>query len=243
MTGRPAAGGGRWVEVDPSRLTRWVAGFADRHGSPEILKQSYGLRLDAPDGAVAELHAPPGVPTVADLPGFLAAAVQPRRLGLLLARRGAVAVGIAHGERLLSSKVDTHYVQGRTAAGGWSQHRFARRRVNQAKAAAGDAVQLVVRLLLPSVGTLDAVVTGGDRRTIDTVLADRRLAAVAALRAERLLDVPDPRHAVLVSAVAAARAVHVLVRDPDRAALSPPPAIKENIADQGVVHMDRDQLT
>jgi hypothetical protein len=37
---------------------------------------------------------------------------------------------------------------------------------------------------------------------------------VAALRAERLLDVPEPRHAVLVSAVAGARAVAVLVKEP-----------------------------
>ncbi|MGW0243639.1 Vms1/Ankzf1 family peptidyl-tRNA hydrolase, partial [Micromonospora chalcea] len=32
-------------------------------------------------------------------------------------------------------------VQGRTAAGGWSQQRFARRRDNQAKAALGDAAE------------------------------------------------------------------------------------------------------
>jgi hypothetical protein len=37
---------------------------------------------------------------------------------------------------------------------------------------------------------------------------------VAALRAERLLDVPEPRHAVLLTAIAQARAVLVLVRDP-----------------------------
>ena len=32
MRSRPAAGGGRWVEVDPERLSRWVAGFAERQG-------------------------------------------------------------------------------------------------------------------------------------------------------------------------------------------------------------------
>ena len=40
------------------------------------------------------------------------------------------------------------------------------------------------------------------------------LAPLAALRADRLLDVPEPRHAVLVTAVAQARAVRILVRDP-----------------------------
>ncbi|MEU4482003.1 acVLRF1 family peptidyl-tRNA hydrolase [Micromonospora sp. NPDC023966] len=214
MTSRPAAGGGRWVEVDPARVARWVEGFADRHGPPTAIVEGYGLLLTAPDGATAELHTPPGAPASADVPGFVAAAGAPRRLGLLLARKGAVAVGVADGSDLVVSKVDTRYVQGRTAAGGWSQQRFARRRDNQAKAALGDAAELAVRLLLPEAATLAALVCGGDRRAVDTVLADRRLAPLAALRAERLLDVPEPRHTVLVGAVAAARAVRILIRDP-----------------------------
>ncbi|MEU4377934.1 acVLRF1 family peptidyl-tRNA hydrolase [Micromonospora echinofusca] len=214
MSSRPAAGGGRWVEVDPARVARWVEGFADRHGPPTATVEAYGLLLTAADGATAELHAPPGAPAAPDLPGFVAAAAAPRRIGLLLARKGAVALGVAAGEKLVVSKVDTRYVQGRTAAGGWSQQRFARRRDNQAKAALGDAADLAVRLLLPEASSLRALVCGGDRRAVDTVLADRRLAPLAALRAERLLDVPEPRHAVLVGAIAAARAVRILVRDP-----------------------------
>ncbi|MBM0238498.1 hypothetical protein JNW88_17470 [Micromonospora sp. ATA32] len=217
MTSRPAAGGGRWVEVDPARVARWIEGFADRHGPPATSRQDYGLLLAAPDGASAELHAPPGVPSTPDVAGFVAAAIAPRRIGLLLARKGAVAVGVAEGEELVVSKVDTRYVQGRTAAGGWSQQRFARRRDNQAKAAMADATELAARLLLPEVGTLTALVGGGDRRAVDTVLAERRLAPLAALRADRLLDVPEPRHAVLVAAVTAARAVRILVRDPEPA--------------------------
>lgn len=227
MSSRPAAGGGRWVEVDPVRVARWAEGFADRHGPPTATIEGYGLLLTAPDGATAELHLPPGAPPLGDtagdtaapsridgLPGFVSVAAAPRRIGVLLARKGAVAVGVALGEELLVSKVDTRYVQGRTAAGGWSQQRFARRRDNQAKAALGDAAELAVRLLLPAASTLAALVCGGDRRAVDTVLADRRLAPLVGLRAERLLDVPEPRHAVLVGAVTAARAVHVLVRDP-----------------------------
>ncbi|SCL19187.1 hypothetical protein GA0074692_0566 [Micromonospora pallida] len=215
MTSRPAAGGGRWVEVDPARIARWVEGFTDRHGTPAVLAQPYGLLLTAPDGATAELHTPPGVPTSPDVAGFAAAASTPRRIGLLLARKGAVAVGIAEGSDLVVHKVDTRYVQGRTAAGGWSQQRFARRRDNQAKAALADAVELTVRLLLPEAATLAALVAGGDRRAVDTVLADRRLTPLAALRADRLLDVPEPRYAVLLAAATAARATHILVRDPD----------------------------
>jgi hypothetical protein len=209
MGSRPAAGGGRWVDVDPERLAKWVEGFAARHGPPESVVAESGVSLRAPDGAVAELHAPPGVTGYADFAAFVAASIAPRRLGLLLARKSAVALGIAVGDTLEASKVDTSYVQSRTAAGGWSQHRFARRRENQAKAAAGDAADLAARLLLPAAGTLAALVCGGDRRTVDTILADRRLGPLAALRSDRHLQVPDPRHAVLVEAARTARAVAI----------------------------------
>ena len=193
--------------MDLARLPRWLDGFAHRHGAPIWA----GLAASAPDGARAQLHPPPGV-TISTLDDLMAAPPPP--LGLLLARRSAVAVGLAAGDRLIASKVDSSYVQGRTAAGGWSQQRFARRRVNQAKAAAGSAADIAARLLAPAVGELAAVVTGGDRRTVETILADPRLAAVAALRAERFLDVGEPRLAALEQALVRARAVVILVRDP-----------------------------
>jgi hypothetical protein len=167
------------------------------------------LSVVAADGAVAEFEGP-----ATDLAQLIDEAVKPRRIGLLLARKGAVAVGIADGSELVVSKVDTHYVQGRTAAGGWSQQRFARRRDNQAKAAAADGAGIVARLLLPRVRTLTAVVAGGDRAAVDAILADPTLRPVAELRAERFLDVPEPRHAVLVAAIAQARAVRVLIKEP-----------------------------
>jgi peptide subunit release factor 1 (eRF1) len=144
---------------------------------------------------------------------LLESAVRSRRLGLLLARKGAVAVGIADGSELVVSKVDRHYVQGRTAAGGWSQQRFARRRDNQAKAATADGASIVGRILLPEVRTLSALVTGGDRTAVDAILSAREMAPLAELRSDRFLDVPEPRHAVLVAAIAGARAVRILVRD------------------------------
>jgi hypothetical protein len=225
MSSRPAAGGGRWVDVAPERVARWIDGFTARHGRPEALAREYGVLLEAPDGATAALHAPPGAAPPGDLAGFLAEARADRRIGLLLARRGAVALGVADGAALVASKVDTRYVQGRTAAGGWSQQRFARRRDNQTRAALSGAADLAVRLLLPEADRLAVVVTGGDRQSVEVILADRRLAPIAARRAARLLDVPEPRHAVLVDAVAAARAVRILVRDPESAprSLAPSP--------------------
>jgi hypothetical protein len=210
MSARPAAGGGRWVDVAPERLARWLDNFATRHGE----WTAAGLRLTAADGATAELTPPPGAPGTTDLDELRREADRPRRIGLLLARKGAVAVGVAAGTELIVSKVDTHYVQGRTAAGGWSQQRFARRRDNQAKAATADGAGIAARLLLPEVPELSALVTGGDRTAVDAILESPPLAPLRKLRAERFLDVPEPRKVVLEAAVGQARAVSILVRDP-----------------------------
>lgn len=210
MSGRPAAGGGRWVDVAPERLPRWLANFETRHGP----YAADGLLLTAEDGATARLTPPPGAPDVPEMSDLLRVAPQSRRLGILLARKGAVAAGIADGAELTVSKTDRNYVQGRTAAGGWSQQRFARRRDNQARAAMADGSAIVGRLLLPEVRTLAALVTGGDRAAVDAILAARELAPLVALRADRFLDVPEPRHAVLVAAIAGARAVQILVKEP-----------------------------
>jgi len=220
MPARPAAGGGRWLDVSPERLPGWIDRFTARHGFDAAWGTAPAgvdgtIQLTGLDGAVASFTAPPGAPAAATLDEFVSIAQQSRRLGLLLARQASVAVGVAAGERLVSSKVDTSYVQSRTAAGGWSQQRYARRRSNQAKAAAEDAADLAVRLLVPAAPELAAVVTGGDRRTVEAILADDRLAPLVALRAERFLDVAEPRLAVLEAAVGAARAVRIVIRDPD----------------------------
>ncbi len=226
--GRPAAGGGRWVHVAPERLERWIAGFGERHGGvvrvgapgpdpggePGTIEGA--LVLEAADGSVATFEPVPGMSArpVAEVGEFVARAVAYRRTGLLLARKATVGIGVAVGPDLVTSKVDSSYVQSRTAAGGWSQQRFARRRDNQAKAAAGDAADLAVRLLLPEVSRLAALVTGGDRRTVETILADRRLAPLLPLVTGRFLDVPDPRQTVLAAAAAQAREVRIHLVDP-----------------------------
>lgn len=209
MSSRPAAGGGRWVEVDPERLDRWLAGFAERHGAVEAVPGQGVLVLRAADGETAGLYPPPGAQPTDDLSTFPAAAAAPRRLGLVLIRRGGYAVGVADGAALRASKVDSRYVQGRTAAGGWSQQRFARRRDNQTRALVEAAADVVARLLLPECHGLAAVVAGGDRRLADELFADGRLGPVVGLRAERFLDVGDPKLAVLQAAVRGARAIRI----------------------------------
>jgi ABC-type cobalamin/Fe3+-siderophores transport system ATPase subunit len=112
--------------------------------------------------------------------------------GIVKARAGKI---VFDGRDLVASKVDARLVQGRTAAGGWSQQRFARRRAGQAVVAHAAAADDAAKVLLGR--DLDALVVGGDRTAVDAVLADRRLAHLQQLVTGRLLAVPDPRLKVL----------------------------------------------
>jgi hypothetical protein len=216
MSARPAKGGGRWVSVPPERVHRWIDGFADRHGPFEATGDERVVRLSAADGALAELHVPfppmqAGPPHVARLSAHARAE---RDVGVILVRLGGYAAGVFHGTGLVASKVGSRLVQGRTAAGGWSQQRFARRRRNQADQALDTAAETALRVLSPYLGELDAVVLGGDRRAVDALRADRRLAPLLALEAEPFLTVPDPKLAVLRETPDLFRAVRVRVTDP-----------------------------
>jgi hypothetical protein len=145
--------------------------------------------------------------------GIVGHVLTDRRVGVLLVRLGGHAAGVFEGSRLVTSKVGSRQVHGRSAAGGWSQQRFARRREGQVRVALEAAADVAARVLAPEAPRLDAVVVGGDRRSVDTVLADRRLEQLRALVVEPLLDVPDPRLTVLQSTPEAFRAVRVDVVD------------------------------
>jgi gluconate 5-dehydrogenase len=158
------------VDVPPERLVSWIATFAQRHGgldaSRAVTRDEAGatLTFTAADGATAQCHPPFPPPHQApepyaaeagrgaDVTGAAAAlaaqAVAERTVGVLLVRLGGYAVGVFAGSppRLESSKTGSRPVHGRSAAGGWSQHRFARRRENQAATAlraAADAAAAV----------------------------------------------------------------------------------------------------
>lgn len=208
---RPAAGGGRRVEVAPERLAGWLERFGDRHGGGSVEPGPRLVVVRASDGARAEIDVP-FPPLAGD--DVVAHALRDRRVGILLVRLGGYACGVAAGSRLEVSKVGRRPVHGRSAAGGWSQHRFARRREGQVRVALQAAADTAVRVLLPELGRLDAVVTGGDRSAVDAVLSDRRLAALAGLVTGPLLDVPDPRQDVLAALPARLRAVRVRILEP-----------------------------
>jgi hypothetical protein len=100
-------------------------------------------------------------------------------------------------------------VQSRTAAGGWSQQRFARRRANQADGLVDAAAEHAVRLLT---GIRPAgVVLGGDKALVAALLDDDRLAGLRDLPRRELYDLPDPRLDVLRRAVERGRAARVTI--------------------------------
>lgn len=193
------------IEVVPERLTRWCQGFADRHGGvTSTVKSPERWTLLAGDGVRARIE--PAFPPMKvdadecvglDIGDLVDHALTERTVGVLLVRLGAHAAGVFQGSRLVSSKVGRALVHGRSKAGGWSQQRFARRRAVQARESLTDAAAVAARVLLPGISRLDAVVLGGDRRAVDRLRGDRRLAPVFDRAVERFLTVPEPRLAIL----------------------------------------------
>jgi hypothetical protein len=211
-------------------LERWCAGFVVRHGEAVAHREGDAITLTAVDGALARIHSPFGWPNpvldVAAAAGGLGAAAgvaavvgaavgeltAPRLCAVLLVRRGGYACAVIRDGQVETSKVGTRYVQGRTAAGGWSQHRFARRRENQTNDLLGAVADVAVRLLLPLTGPPVGaragapagarrsgpwLVTGGDPPLVAKVLAEHRLRPLTRLPVGPHLAVGDPRSDVV----------------------------------------------
>ena len=200
------------VLVAPERLRRWLDGFTERHGptwwrfGPDVVVGS------AADGTRAECRVPfPPLRVDESLPygGLVAHASRDRAVGVIVVRRGGYAAGIFEGRTLVSSKVGARHVQGRSAAGGQSQQRFARRRQKQAREAFEAAADVVARVVMPEAGRLDAVVLGGDKSAVRQVLEDPRLAPLRELVVADHLSVPDPKLAVLKDTPGQFRAVRI----------------------------------
>ncbi|HEX4223563.1 MAG TPA: acVLRF1 family peptidyl-tRNA hydrolase [Pseudonocardiaceae bacterium] len=221
---RSAAGGGKSVEVTADRIVGWFARFTERHQNVRSVELSTErLQVEAVDGATASA-AVPFAPLLLEAPvtdldsavGLLVEHLaRPRLIGLVLVRLGGHSIGIARGGTVLASTTDHLPVHGRNKAGGWSQQRFARRRVGQARVAVQHAAADVRRVLGPRVGELSAVVLGGDPRVLAALRAEPGLAEVFALAQSRVLDVPEPRRTVLDEAAKRVLGLEILVREPD----------------------------
>lgn len=215
---RSAPGGGTVVEIEPARLAGWVNRFAGRNDglrAMDVDEQSVLLR--GGDGTTATIAVP--------FPPFALGHREPVEAVLdhvanigatavLLVRAGAYSIGVVRDGTVLSSTTDRQYVQGRTAAGGWSQQRYARRRGNQLRASQQSAAGAAARILTPIMGTLQAVVVGGDASSLASVLDDPRLAALNTLPRRTFGDVAEPRRAVLDEIAARVLTLEITVRSP-----------------------------
>ena len=217
---RELAAGGRAVEVAPERLGGFLDRFAVGHGgavSTTVTPQR--VDVAAGDGWTASVPVPFGL--LAVQPGqqggiavdeLLEHLMTPRTIALLLVRLGGYSVGVARDGMVLTSSTGSRLVHGRTAAGGQSQQRFARRREGQARMALQAAADAAARVLLPRAAELDAVVLGGDTTALRSLAADSRLAALLERAESRVLNIPEPRRAVLDDAARRARWVEVQLR-------------------------------
>lgn len=208
----------RTVEVPPDRLVGWFRRYAATHPGARPSYADGRVRVEANGGSSVVMTALLPFAPVADspddhlVPALAVHAARPTVTALVLVRRGGYAVGVAHGGELIRSKVGSRYVQSRTAAGGWSQQRFARRREGQAKELVRAAAEAWSGL---EPGPAPVVlVTGGDRSLCDQVLAEPRLRRLAALGSARHLDLSDPRLAVLREAAVRAQSLLVTITEP-----------------------------
>jgi hypothetical protein len=205
-----------WLDVAPERIEGWLVAFAERHGAAVTATDAERavVTVQAVDGATAQCHVPfPPLPvgvagSGADLAAHAAAA---RTVGVLLVRLGGYAAGVFAGgpPRLVASKVGSRLVHGRSAAGGQSQQRFARRREKQAKQALTAAADCAAAVFGSAGAGLDAVVLGGDRRAMAALRDDPRLRPYFDLAVDRFLTVPDPRLAVLQGTPRLFRAIQI----------------------------------
>ena len=177
---QPPAGLTRTVVVPLRRLETWLDGFARRHPGTVCVRGPGGWLLQAEDRTTAFVEVPTWLVVEADdrVPGhspetpraILGALRTTPLVGVLLLRRAGYAVALLRGDQVVAQKVGTRHVHGRTAAGGWSQQRYARRRAHQADEIATAAGRHAQELIGPHAADLDVLVTGGDRNLLTAAL-------------------------------------------------------------------------
>lgn len=123
-------------------------------------------------------------------------------IGIVLIRLGSYAIGICRGDKLLSIKAGTGLIHGRHRQGGSSAHRFERHRDKQIESFLIRVCGHVREQLEPYVKTMDYMVYGGARTTI--LMFQKYCPWLGKLdkpALSPLLDIPEPRRAVLETAV------------------------------------------
>ena len=226
--------GSRFLEVAGGRLPGWVQRYVvARRGAVRAVVTTTGFDLVGDDGSMASLallepggwvagrqaadtavgagaDAVKAAVSAEDLAALLSAEAQSSRTLLVcLVRRGGWSVGVVRDGDVLTGKTGRRSVQGTTAAGGWSQQRFARRRGGQTDKLADDASTALVRMMEQAPGAT-GVVVGGDRRLAESVLAGTPAQTLPVLGP---IEVGEPRRVDLDTAATRVLAVRVTVHD------------------------------
>ncbi|POH58785.1 acVLRF1 family peptidyl-tRNA hydrolase [Arthrobacter glacialis] len=193
----------RTAFVSPARMPGWVERFSAAHGGLELAQDTDdGVELRMCDGAAALLSAPwpddgrPG--RGADLlERVVSVAAQERRIGILLARRGGFAVGVAVAGKLLAHKVGSASARSR---GGDAGAAVAERAAQEAARIFGDH-------------RFEYLATGGDKLLVESALAASALRQYARLPRLAPLAVVDPKMDVLTRAAADFCSLRIRITD------------------------------
>ena len=123
-------------------------------------------------------------------------------IALVLVRLGAYSIGICQGTKLIDSNTGTGLVHARHKKGGSSQARFARHREKQIEQFLDRVCGHVREHIEPHARSLDYLVYGGARTTILSLRKQCPFLRQFEDRVLRtLLDIPEPRKAVLEKAI------------------------------------------
>ncbi len=173
--------------------------FTSRSGTGSVVFWSHeGKYLVLPPFPISEKHISDSIATE----HLRSRLVRDYLIALLLVRLGSYAIGVYSGEKRLTSKVGTGLVHGRHRQGGSSAHRFERHRDKQIEYFLTRVCQRAREQIEPYVKSLDYIVFGGARTTIQ--LLQKQCPFIGRLDRPTLpplLDIPEPRQPVLESAV------------------------------------------
>lgn len=122
-------------------------------------------------------------------------------IGLVLVHLGTYAVGVCKHDVLISSKVGTGLVHGRTRKGGSSSQRFQRRRENQAREFLERVCGHAREHLQPYERTLDYLIYGGPHQTVLQLQKECPVLNKFEDRTLQIIDIPALRQKVLEAAV------------------------------------------
>jgi hypothetical protein len=200
------------LHLSPARLENFIKGLGE---SPEISTQLTKITITSGTGAAIfwsnqrKLLIIPPFPFLEELfidsisVEYLHKLLSHDYLiAMVLIRLGSYAIGIYRGEKRLGSKVGTGLVHGRHRQGGSSARRFERHRDKQIEYFMTRVCQHAREQIEPYVKSLDYIVYGGARTTI--LLLQKQCPLLDKLKTPTLpslLDIPEPRQAILESAL------------------------------------------